>query len=52
LLISFFSFLWLLWGGWVGGFEDGRLPMVAKRDNKRVMGLWFERQWGCGLLIA
>jgi len=37
-LIVFFSFL--SFGGWVGGFEDGRLPVVAGCDRKRVMGLW------------
>jgi hypothetical protein len=33
-------------------FEDGRLLVVARRDKKRVIGLWFERGWGYGLLVA
>ncbi len=35
----FFSLCFYV-GGWVGGFENGRLLVVVGRDEKRVMGLW------------
>ncbi len=38
----FFSLCFYV-GGWVGGFENGRLLVVVRRDEKRVMGFWSQR---------